>query len=184
MQMNRVIIFLYDLLVAFAFGFQLAVVGPVVMGSQSLFWLLACIFALSVLFLTIREFFHPSPLEIVSYHINLIMRHLPDDKDEGYDRKNQLYLSDRFLESEEFQFFYYGDCCAKLDKYQHMKIKLAIGPEDYNEVEMIIQTMDEHYIRFRIIKETGNPFLAFLYGWVIDEIKYSNQIEFLELVEG
>jgi len=183
-QMNRVMIFLYDVLIAFAFGFQLTAVGPVVMGSQPLFWLLACVFALSVLILTVREFFHPSPLEIVSYHINLIMRHLPSDVDEEYDGKNQLYLSDRFLESEKFQFFYYGDCCAKLDKYAHMKIKLAIGPEDFNDVEMIIQTMDEHYIRFRIIKETSNPFLAFLYGWVIDEIEYSDQTEFLELVDG
>lgn len=184
MQMNRVMIFLYDLLVTFAFGFQLVAAGPTVMGSQPLFWLLAAIFALSVLFFTIREFFHPSPLEIVSYHINLIMRHLPDEVDEGYDRKNQLYLSDRFLDSEKFQFFYYGDCCAKLDKYAHMKIKLAIGPEDFNDVEMIIQTMDEQYIRFRIIKETSNPLTAFLYGWVIDEIEYSDQTEFLGLVDG
>ena len=184
MQMNRIMIFLYDLLVIAAFGFQLFAIGPVMMGSQPLFWLLATIFALSVIFFTIREFFHPTPLEIVSYHINLIMRHLPEDEDEQYDHKNQLYLSDRFLESEKFQFFYYGDCCAKLDKYGHMKIKLAIGPEDFNDVEMIIQTMDDRFIRFRIVKETANPFTALFYGWVIDEIEYSSQTEFLELVDG
>ncbi|MCL1948682.1 MAG: hypothetical protein FWF59_03015 [Turicibacter sp.] len=184
MQMNRVMIFLYDLLVAFAFGLQFTVVGPYINGSASLFWLLAGIFALSVIILSIREFFHPSPLEIVSYHINLIMRHLPEDADESYDHKNQLYLSDNFLESDDYQFFYYGDCCAKLDKYQHMKIKLAIGPDDFNDVEMIIQTMDEHFIRFHLIKETDNPFLAFLYGWVIEEVKYSDHQEFLELVDG
>lgn len=184
MQMNRVMIFLYNVLIIFAFAFQLIAIGPAVFGSQALFWGLASVFALSVTYFTYKNFLHPTPLEIVSYHINLIMRHLPDEEDDGYEEKNQLYVSDRFLESERFRFFYYEDCCAKLDKFAHMKIKLAIGPEEFNDVVMIIQTMDEQYIKFRIIKETTNPLTSFLYGWSIDEIEYSTQTDFLELVDG
>ena len=182
MQMNRLVVFLFNILVALAFVIRFIMTGPVLFGQVWLFWGLFLVFAISITLLSYSTFAHPTPIEIVSYHINLIMRHTSEDEDENYDYQNKLYLTDEFIESENYDFFYYGDCCAKLNEFSHMKIKLAISQEDFNDVYMIIKTMDDQYIKFHLTKETEHWTQAFLYDWVIDRIEYSDQVEFLELV--
>lgn len=182
MQINRLAITLYNLLVILAFLLKLLMVGPVLYGHVWLFWLLLSIFSISILFLSNRAFFHPTPLEIVSYHINLIMRYSTESQDEAYDVQNKRYLAEDFIGSKNFEFFYYDKCCAKINEYNHMNIKLTMGKEAFNEVIMIIKTMDERYIKFRLIKPTEYSGVAFLYDWMIDQIEYSDPFEFSELL--
>ena len=183
MQMNRLVIFLFNVLVVLAFVTRIILTGPVLFNHAWLFWSLLFCFAIGIIYLSYSTFFHPTPLEIVSYHINLIMRHTSEDEDEAYDYRNKLYLTEEFSQSENYDFFYYGDCCAKLDEYAHMKIKLAINHEDFNDLTMIIKTMDDQYIKFHLTKETSSVATAFLYDWLIDKIEYSDYFEFMELVE-
>ena len=183
MQMNRVMIVFYDIMVVLAFIIKLAVVGPGILYSW-LFWVLILGFGMSVFVLSYLVLYYPTPLQVISYHINLIMRHVTDDENEEYDHKNQLHLSDNFISSESYRHFYYGDCCAKLDQYSHMKIKLAIGPKYFNRSSMIIKTMDDQFIRFNLVKETDSPLGAIFYNWVIDDVLYSDQLDFLNMVDG
>lgn len=184
MQINRLVISLYSLLVILAFLLKFLRTGPILYGQVWLFWALFSIFVLSILFLCNLAFFHPTPLEIVSHHVNLIMRYSAETRDDEYDYKNKLYLAEEFIGSRNYEFFYYDNCCAKINEYSQMKIKLAMGKETFNEVIMIIKTMDERYIKFRISKATESSSLAFLYDWMVEHIEYSDPIEFSELIEG
>lgn len=179
MQPKRVAILIYSILVISALVFRSINAAPTL-----LFWVLLLLVGASIVFLIHRTFFHPTPLEITAYHINLIMRHTSENHNEEYDIKNKAYLSRRFINSSNFDFFYYGDCCMKIDQYSQMKIRLAIQRKNFNHVAMVIETMDHRYIKFRVIKNTYNPYAAFLYDWEIDGIEYSNQLEFIKLTDG
>lgn len=188
LRVNRTFLFIYDILIVIAFILRLIMVGPVLFHSTWCFWLVFIILGLSVVFLSYFTFFHPTPLEIVAYHVNLIMRHPVDEQDEDeleeYSEQNKLYLSERFIQSPDYEFFYYGDCCAKTDQYRRMKIKLAIGTEEFNRVSIIIKTVDEQYIRFNLVKQIDSPFFAFLSEWEIDQIEYSDATTFDRMVKG
>jgi len=184
MQINRLIIFIYNILIVATFIIRITTTGPVLYDRVWLFWSLFSVLGIGIFILSYFMLFHPTPLEIVSYHINLIMRHYVGDEDGEYDFNNKLYLSEQFIKSASYEFFYYGHCCAKIDQYTQMKIKLVKGQTTYNKASMIIKTMDNQYIKFMMVKNTRLPFLSLFYGWVIDQVEYSNHIEFLEALEG
>lgn len=185
LRVNRTFLLIYDSLIAFAFVLRYILIGPILFNSNWCFWLTFAVVALILIGLSYLTFCHPTPLEIVAYHVNLIMRHpVEGTDDDAYDEKNKTYLSNRFIESSDYQFFYYGDCCAKTDQYRRMKIKLAIGQQSFNKVSIIIKTVDEQYIRFNLVKETETPLIAFLYEWEVDEIEYSDQTTFERMVKG
>ncbi|MDE5977808.1 MAG: hypothetical protein K2G70_05025 [Turicibacter sp.] len=185
LRVNRTFLFIYDLLVALAFFLRYVMTGPVLFGQEWLYWGALVGMLLLLVLLNYISFCHPTPLEIVAYHVNLIMRHpVSEEDDDIYDEKNKLYLSERFLESKNYQFFYYEDCCAKTDQYHRMKIKLAIDKATFNHASIIIKTMDEQYIRFNMIKETDYSMLAFLYEWKLDEVEYSDKEAFDKMVKA
>ncbi len=185
LRVNRTFLFVYNLLVALAFLLRYVMVGPILFNQVWCYWMVLVAMALVLSLLNYVTFCHPTPLEIVAYHVNLIMRHPIDQgEDEEYDARNKLYLSERFIESSNYKFFYYEDCCAKTNQYHRMKIKLAIGEQTFNKASIIIKTMDQHHIRFNMIKETDYSLLAFLYEWEIDDIDYSDQTTFERMVKG
>jgi len=184
LRINRTFLFVYNLLVGLAFLLRYVMVGPTLFNQVWCYWVILLLMVMVLTLLNYLNFFHPTPLEIVAYHVNLIMRHQIEAQDEAYNQKNKLYLSDRFIDSPNYRFFYYGDCCAKTNQYHRMKIKLAIGKEIFNQTSIIIRTMDEQYIRFNLIKATEYPFLAFLYEWEIDSIEYSDKETFEAIVRG
>lgn len=65
-----------------------------------------------------------------------------------------------------------------------MKIKLALGQQTFNQISIIIKTVDEQYIRFNLIKQTESPLIAFLYHWEVDQIEYSDKETFDQMVKG
>ena len=184
-RINRTFLFVYNLLVGLAFFLRYLMVGPILFNQVWCYWTILMMMIILLALLDYRTFCHPTPLEIVAYHVNLIMRHpVSQETDSEYDKRNKLYLSDKFIDSSNYQFFYYEDCCAKTNQYHRMKIKLAIGKETFNKASIIIKTMDQQYIRFNMIKETDYSLLAFLYEWEIDDIDYSDQTTFERMVKG
>ena len=171
LRVNRTFLFVYNLLVALAFLLRYVMVGPILFNQVWCYWMVLVAMALVLSLLNYVTFCHPTPLEIVAYHVNLIMRHPIDQgEDEEYDARNKLYLSERFIESSNYKFFYYEE--------------LAIGEQTFNKASIIIKTMDQQYIRFNMIKETDYSLLAFLYEWEIDDIDYSDQTTFERMVKG
>ena len=184
-RINRTFLLIYNLLIGLGFLLRYITVGPVLFGQVFCYWLLLGLVVIFVGLLDYLTYWHPTPVEIVAYHVNLIMRHRVNDQtDVEYDDKNKRYLSERFIESFNYQFFYYDDCCAKTNQYRRMKIKLAISEESFNKTSIIIKTMDEQYIQFKMIKDTDYAPLAFLYEWEIDDIEYSDQTTFERMVRG
>ena len=185
LRVNRTFLFVYDLLIALAFLMRYIVVGPVLFNEVWCYYVVLVLTIIGLIVLNYINFSHPTPLEIVAYHVNLIMRHpLGQETNREYDKQNKLYLTERFIDSENYRFFYYEDCCAKTDQYRRMKIKLALGNQTYNKASIIIKTMDEQYLRFNMIKPTECATLAFLYEWELDEIEYSDRATFEEMVRG
>lgn len=185
LRINRTFLLVYDSLIAFAFMLRYILIGPVLFNSIWCFWLTLVVVTVVLIGLSYLTFCHPTPLEIVAYHVNLIMRHRVDENnDEDYNEKNKTYLSNRFIQSANYQFFYYGNCCAKTDQYRQMKIKLALGQQTFNQISIIIKTVDEQYIRFNLIKQTESPLIAFLYHWEVDQIEYSDKETFDQMVKG
>lgn len=187
-RVNRTFLFVYDILVALAFILKAMISGPVLFSSTWCFWLTLTVVMISLIALSYFTFCHPTPLEIVAYHVTLIMRHPIVEGEQAesleYDEQNKLYLSDHFIESQDYKFFYYGDCCAKTNQYHRMKIKLASGEENFNHVSIIIKTVDDQYIRFNLIKQTEISVIAFLYDWEINKIEYSDSSTFDRMVRG
>lgn len=185
LRINRTFLFIYNLLVGLAFLLRYVMIGPVLFNQVWCYWAVLALMILVLVLLNYLTFCHPTPLEIVAYHVNLIMRHpINQVEDEEYNEKNKLYLSERFIESSNYQFFYYEDCCAKTNQFHRMKIKLAIGEESFNKTSIIIKTMDQQYIRFNMIKETDYSMFAFLYEWEVDGIEYTDQSTFERMVRG
>ena len=184
-RVNRTFLLIYDLLVAFAFILRYILAGPILFNSTWCFWITLVVVMTIMIGLSYLTFFHPTPLEIVAYHVNLIMRHPIDETDdEEYNTKNKMYLSSQFIKSSNYHFFYYGNCCAKTDQYRRMKIKLALGQKTFNKMSIIIKTVDQQYIRFNLSKETESPLIAFLYEWEVEQIEYSDQTTFDQMVKG
>lgn len=187
-RVNRTFLFVYDILVGLAFILKAMISGPVLFNSIWCFWLTLTVVTISLIALSYFTFCHPTPLEIVTYHVNLIMRHPIVEGEQTqsleYDEQNKLYLSDQFIESQDYVFFYYGDCCAKTNQYRRMKIKLALGEAGFNHVSIIIKTVDNQYIRFNLIKQTEIAVLAFLYDWEINQIEYSDSSTFNRMIHG
>lgn len=184
-RVNRTFLLIYDLLIAFAFILRYILSGPILFNSIWCFWISLFVVTVIMAGLSYFTFFHPTPLEIVAYHVNLIMRHpIGETDDEDYNTKNKLYLSSQFIESSDYQFFYYGNCCAKTDQYRRMKIKLALGQRTFNKMSIIIKTVDEQYIRFNLSKETESSLIAFLYEWEVVKVEYSDQTTFEQMVKG
>ena len=185
LRVNRTFLFVYDLLITLAFLMRYIVVGPVLFNTVWCYFVALAITVVGLVVLNYINFSHPTPLEIVAYHVNLIMRHpLGQQSNTAYDEQNKRYLSDRFIGSENYQFFYYEDCCAKTDQYRQMKIKLALGHQTYYKTSIIIKTMDDQYIRFNMVKPTDYSMLAFLYEWQLDGIEYSDRETFEEMIRG
>ena len=100
LRINRTFLLVYDSLIAFAFMLRYILIGPVLFNSTWCFWLTLVVVTVVLIGLSYLTFCHPTPLEIVAYHVNLIMRHRVDENnDEDYNEKNKTYLSNRFIQS-------------------------------------------------------------------------------------
>lgn len=91
LRINRTFLLVYDSLIAFAFMLRYILIGPVLFNSTWCFWLTLVVVTVVLIGLSYLTFCHPTPLEIVAYHVNLIMRHRVDENnDEDYNEKIKL----------------------------------------------------------------------------------------------
>ena len=101
LRVNRTFLFVYDLLIALAFLMRYIVVGPVLFNEVWCYYVVLVLTIIGLIVLNYINFSHPTPLEIVAYHVNLIMRHpLGQETNREYDKQNKLYLTERFIDSE------------------------------------------------------------------------------------
>ncbi|MGL4338197.1 MAG: hypothetical protein ACRCST_15040 [Turicibacter sp.] len=185
MRVNRTFLIIYDTLIIMAYIIRFFTVGAELYGSSVLFYISLVLVAGLLVYINYQSFLHPTPLEVVAYCVNLIVgHHFYGDSKEIYDEDDLDCLTERFITSPEFEQFFYNEFNFNSKGTSHLKMKLTIFNETFNHTSIIIKTVDDKYIKFKMIKETDDAVLAFLYEWKIDNIEYTDSVAFEKAKHG
>ena len=183
MKLNRRFILLYDLLILVGIILLNLRYGPYLFGSELVYYLVVSFIVLVSFIVTRRSFMHPTPIEVVSDIVNLIVSHHFVHPYERYDEAEINYVTQSFLKSQNFNYFFYEefDYTRLSTTVETVRLKLAIKRVSRNKSLIVIKVSEERYIKFTVIKEAKSYLACLLHDWKLNQMEYVSAEEFNQL---